>query len=127
MTQQEFDNIAFGAGMQVVYRGHVYAVVTVNFKERLLGLYDGLNAKDYEDSDVDWVRCESVELVNAPDSADADETTPAKQAKAYGANGLKELSDVTKQSKPTLSNWHYNKPELFRCVCAGVVALRGEK
>lgn len=63
MTQQEFDSFCFGCGMQAIYCGHAYAVVTVNFKERLLGLYDGLNAQDCEDGDVMYVRCENVELV----------------------------------------------------------------
>lgn len=63
MTQQEFDSFCFGCGMQAIYCDHTYAVVTVNFKERLLGLYDGLNAQDCDDGDVMWVRCENVELV----------------------------------------------------------------
>lgn len=63
MTQQEFDKTYFGCGMQAAYLGSVYAIVTINVQERLFGLYDGLNAQDCEDSDVIWVRCESMELV----------------------------------------------------------------
>ena len=63
MTQQEFATTYFGCGMQVIYLGSVYAIVTINVQEKLFGLYDGLDANDCEDQDVIWVRCESVELV----------------------------------------------------------------
>lgn len=63
MTQQEFDKTFFAAGMQFKYLGFVYCLVSVNFQEKLIGLYDGLNAKDCEDGDVMWVRCENAELV----------------------------------------------------------------
>lgn len=63
MTQEEFATTYFGCGMQAIYLGSVYAIVTINVQEKLFGLYDGLNANDCEDQDVIWVRCESVELV----------------------------------------------------------------
>lgn len=63
MTIEEFDSYYFGCGMQVTYRGSLYAIVTINFQEKLFGLYDGLNAHDCEDGDVVWVRCESAEIV----------------------------------------------------------------
>ena len=63
MTKQEFDQTAFSAGVQFKYRGFVYGLVSVNFQEKLIGLYDGLDAKDCEEQDVMWVRCENAELL----------------------------------------------------------------
>lgn len=62
MTQEEFDSKAWGCGINAVYMGALYAVVSVNFQEKLVGLYDALSAKDCEDGDVIWVRCENVEV-----------------------------------------------------------------
>lgn len=63
MTQDEFDFAGWGCGMHAEYMGSVYAVVSVNFQEKLVGLYDALSAKDCDDADVIWVRCENMELV----------------------------------------------------------------
>lgn len=55
MKIEEFDSYYFGCEIQVTYRGSLYAIVTINFQEKLFGLYDGLNTQDCEDGDVVWV------------------------------------------------------------------------
>ena len=52
--------------------------------------------------------------------------TPSKAAKAAGLKSLREVQDLTSQSAQTLTNWHKNKPELFRVVIAGCAAIKGE-
>lgn len=64
MTQEQFDNTKFGAGMTVKYRGGLYGVVSVNFYEKLLGIIDVSATGEDADDDLTWVRCESVEVYN---------------------------------------------------------------
>jgi hypothetical protein len=47
--------------------------------------------------------------------------TPSQQAKAAGLKSLTQVSDITGVSLNTLTNWHKNKPELFRIVLIGCV------
>jgi len=49
--------------------------------------------------------------------------TPSQQAKAAGLKSLSQVTKMTGVSLQTLSNWHKNKPELFKVVIAGCVAL----
>jgi hypothetical protein len=54
--------------------------------------------------------------------------TPSQTAKQLGCKSLSQVSQLTGTSLQTLSNWHKDKPELFRVVCTGVVALtQGEQ
>ena len=50
--------------------------------------------------------------------------TPAQTAKAVGLHNLSQVSRQTGVSLQTLHNWHKNKPELFRIVLLGCVALQ---
>jgi len=57
--------------------------------------------------------------------------TPSQQAKAAGLKSLSQVRDMLGTNKnghpmvslQTLSNWHKHKPELFKAVIAGCVAL----
>lgn len=49
--------------------------------------------------------------------------TASQQAKAAGLKNLLQVQKLTGQSAQTLINWHRDKPELFRVVIAGCVAL----
>ena len=49
--------------------------------------------------------------------------TPSQQAKAAGLRSLTSVSDITGVSLQTLTNWHKDKPKLFKAVVAGCVAL----
>jgi hypothetical protein len=48
--------------------------------------------------------------------------TPSQQAKLMGLKNLKQVSEITGASGPTLHNWAKNKPALFKTVLAGCVA-----
>lgn len=45
--------------------------------------------------------------------------TPAQQAKSVGLKSLAQVSQITGVSLNTLTNWHRDKPELFRIVLIG--------
>ena len=49
--------------------------------------------------------------------------TPSQQAKAEGLKSLSQVKEMTGVSLQTLTNWHKNKPELFKVVLAGCKAL----
>ena len=48
--------------------------------------------------------------------------TPAEQAKAAGLKSLTQVSQITGQSLNTLTNWHRDKPDLYRIVLLGCLA-----
>lgn len=51
--------------------------------------------------------------------------TPSQQVKSVGLKSLTQVSQLTGQSLQTLSNWHRDKPELFRIVLLGCLAEEG--
>ena len=51
--------------------------------------------------------------------------TPAQQAKSVGLKSLTQVSQITGVSLNTLTNWHRDKPELFRIVLLGCTAEIG--
>jgi hypothetical protein len=53
--------------------------------------------------------------------------TPSKQAKELGLKSLTQVSELTGQSLQTLTNWFYDKPELFNIVLIGCVQLTTHK
>lgn len=58
MTREEFDKTSWGAGMKMKYDGEIYDIVSVDFKEALIGFsYDG------DSNNLSWARCESIEPV----------------------------------------------------------------
>jgi len=52
--------------------------------------------------------------------------TPSQTAKALGCKSLSQVTQLTGVSLQTLSNWHKDKPELFKVVCIGTVAASKE-
>lgn len=52
--------------------------------------------------------------------------TPSQQAKQYGCKSVKAVSDSCLVPVRTLYDWHRLKPELYRCVCLGSLAMREE-
>ncbi|MHC4538116.1 MAG: hypothetical protein ACYS6K_29675 [Planctomycetota bacterium] len=48
--------------------------------------------------------------------------TPSEQAKAAGLQSLSQVSRLTGVSLQTLTNWHSDKPQLFKAVLAGCIA-----
>jgi hypothetical protein len=51
--------------------------------------------------------------------------TPSQQAKSVGLKSLTQVSQITGVSLNTLTNWHRDKPELFRIVLRGCKAELG--
>jgi hypothetical protein len=50
--------------------------------------------------------------------------TASQHAKKAGLKSLKQVQLMTQTSAQTLINWHRDKPELFRVVIAGCVAMQ---
>lgn len=48
--------------------------------------------------------------------------TPSETAKEAGLKNLLQVQQLTGQSAQTLTNWHRDKPELFKIVILGCVA-----
>ncbi len=51
--------------------------------------------------------------------------TPSQQAKSVGLKSLTQVSQITGVSLNTLTNWHRDKPELFRIVLIGAISDLG--
>ena len=51
--------------------------------------------------------------------------TPSQQAKSVGLKSLTQVGQITGVSLNTLTNWHRDKPDLFRIVLIGCVAELG--
>lgn len=49
---------------------------------------------------------------------------PSQACKEAGLKGLSELANLTNQSAQTLSNWYKHKPDLFRVLIAGALAMK---
>jgi len=49
--------------------------------------------------------------------------SPSQQAKEAGLKNLATVTLMTGVSVQTLTNWHRDKPKLFKAVVAGCVAL----
>jgi len=58
MTQDEFDNTIFNAGMTCIYKSKTRDIVSVEFDEQLIGL-----RIDHDDEEQQWVRCENIKLI----------------------------------------------------------------
>lgn len=62
MTQEEFDNVEWNAGSEVIYKGNTLCVGSVDFEERLIGTYKSEDA-NLDEIKFDWIRCENAELL----------------------------------------------------------------
>lgn len=60
MTIEQFDTKKWGAHTKVIYDSVERDVASVDFKEKLVGLSNNF------ESEIDWVRCENVELITPP-------------------------------------------------------------
>lgn len=50
--------------------------------------------------------------------------TPSEHVKRIGLKSLTQVSDMTGVSLQTLTNWHNDKPTLFKVVVIGCAALQ---
>lgn len=62
MTIEEFDKTGFTGQMKCIFQGKEYGIATVNFEERLIGIYEMISGAESED-DISWKRCENIELL----------------------------------------------------------------
>ena len=53
--------------------------------------------------------------------------TASKYAKALGLNGLKDMEKACGVQVRTLTNWHREKPDLFRLIAIGILAERASQ
>lgn len=64
MTIEEFDATKYSGKIKVKYKGKVFDVYAVDFEQKLIAI----NEFNYSDTEVDfelqWKRCENVELMN---------------------------------------------------------------
>lgn len=49
--------------------------------------------------------------------------TPSQQAKAAGLKSLTQVMNITGVSLQTLTNWHRDKPKLFKVVLLGCLCF----
>ena len=62
MTIEEFDQTGFTGGMKCIFQDKEYGIATVDFEERLIGIYEMIPGSESED-DISWKRCENVEIL----------------------------------------------------------------
>lgn len=51
-------------------------------------------------------------------------STPSEACKQAGLDSLADLVRISTVSEQTLINWHKNKPQVFKTILAGAVALK---
>lgn len=64
MTLYDFKETRWGPGMRAAYDGRVYPIAAVDFKEALVAL----SGVTLGDDQPNWVRCENIELLAAPNT-----------------------------------------------------------
>ena len=61
MTFEEFDKTGWTGNMKCMFQDEEYGIATVDFEERLVGIYEMISGAESED-DISWKRCENIEL-----------------------------------------------------------------
>lgn len=62
MTAEEFDKTGFTGRMVCLYKEKEYSIVSVDFEERLIAIYER-PIWEYEENDSpDWKRCENITI-----------------------------------------------------------------
>ena len=62
MTIEEFDKTGWTGNMKCIFQCEEYGIATVDFEERLVGIYEMISGAESED-DISWKRCENIELL----------------------------------------------------------------
>ena len=63
MTAAEFDKAKFTGQMKCEYKGKIYFIISVDFEERLIAIYENPAMEYEENAFPDWKRCENVTLI----------------------------------------------------------------
>jgi major membrane immunogen (membrane-anchored lipoprotein) len=61
MTIEQFDTTGWTGNMKCTFQDKEYYIATVDFEEKLVGIYEKIQGGD--EDDVSWKRCENIELV----------------------------------------------------------------
>lgn len=62
MSQEEFDKTGFTGNMRCLYKGKEYSILGVSFDEKLIGINE-FNQELTDDMQLDWKRCENIQLI----------------------------------------------------------------
>lgn len=63
MTAEEFDKTGFTGQMKCRYKLQKYDIVSVDFEERLIAIYETDTWEHDEYISPDWKRCENITLI----------------------------------------------------------------
>ena len=63
MTLDQFDKTGFRGQMKCLYDDKEYGIATVDFEERLIGIYEMIEGAEIED-EISWKRCENITIIN---------------------------------------------------------------
>jgi len=62
MKFEQFDKTGFTGNMKCIFQGKEYGIATVDFEERLIGIYEMISGAESEE-DISWKRCENITLI----------------------------------------------------------------
>ena len=63
MTIEEFDKIGFTGNMKCIFQDKEYGIASVDFEERLVGIYEMISGSERED-DISWKRFENITILD---------------------------------------------------------------
>jgi hypothetical protein len=63
MTLDQFDKTGFTGQMKCLYDDKEYGIATVDFEERLIGIYEMIEGAESEE-EISWKRCENITIIN---------------------------------------------------------------
>jgi len=62
MTIEQFNKTGFTGKMKCRFQGEIYGVASVDFEEKLIGIYEEIQGCDNPD-EISWKRCENIEII----------------------------------------------------------------
>lgn len=63
MTFEQFDKTGWAGNMKCIFQDEKYGIATVDFEERLVGIYEMISGAERENA-VSWKRCENITLIS---------------------------------------------------------------
>ena len=63
MTIEEFDKTGWTGNMKCVHKKKEYEIISVDFEERIIAINEFDSFGDNGADDLDWKRCENIELL----------------------------------------------------------------
>lgn len=62
MTLEEFDKTGWTGNMKCIFQDEEYGIATVDFEERLVGIYEMISGAESEE-EISWKRCEKITII----------------------------------------------------------------